>query len=245
MEHAKYFAPLDPVATSVVHPPASESHGSHTITSQPAWAGHWIPQNACSTNGAFTWTVSDWIQPSVPGDSSYPDSSWQSAPAASFWNGIGGIHSGNLIQAGADSIATKDPEYRFWTEDYPLGSIYEGPVISPGQEAYVYVEYGGNNTTYFFLENMTTSQYQSFTNSTPYVDTSTAEFINEKLGSYLPNFGKNVPYDGSEYGNGTYTYQLYPCYNTYWMEDNSNYIMSEPTEADSSDDFTNNWYRSN
>jgi hypothetical protein len=116
---------------------------------------------------------------------------------------MGGLNSGNIVQAGADSIGTSPSSYRFWTEDYPLGTVWEGPAISPGQDAFVIVNYNGNGTATYYLENETTQSIQSFTNSAPYSDGSTAEFINEKVGnSPIPNYGETVLAENVAGGSG-------------------------------------------
>lgn len=126
------------------------------------WAGHVVPDSYVGSSG-FNWTESTWTQPSVPGDSHY--SNYQAAPDASLWTGLGVT---SLLQAGADSISTGTPQCRFWTEDYPYeGTIWEGPIIRPGNLACVYIQYRGNDETYYFLESETTGSYQPFMNYSP------------------------------------------------------------------------------
>jgi len=202
---AKYWTTPDPQASSVYHglattegvpqstpptsistplnpeppPPTSPEATSHTAYSD-IWAGWLIPSGGNSGCSSFQQSYSDWAQPGVlPG----------STGTASFWNGIGGYGNGSLIQAGADSIGGSTPSYRFWTEDFPLGTIYEGPSISPGQVGLAISDYNGDGTTTFTLQNVTTGETQAFINSTPYYNGSSVEFINEKLGGQMPNYG--------------------------------------------------------
>ncbi|MGC9220019.1 MAG: G1 family glutamic endopeptidase [Solirubrobacteraceae bacterium] len=134
----------------------------HAIVDTPNWAGHVIPYAYVGSSG-FTWSESDWVQPSVPTNSNYTN--WQTAPDASFWDGIGVC---SLLQAGADSISTaSSATYKMWMEDYSdcNGTVdndewWEGPAVSPGNTVYVYVEYQGSDKTYFFLENETTGAYR-------------------------------------------------------------------------------------
>jgi hypothetical protein len=148
--------------------------------------------------------------PAVLGDSSYTDP--DNAPTASFWVGLSDNVS--IIQAGADSIATSTPEYRFWIEDYNSGNpsgtglVWDGPTITAGQTAYISITYNGNATSDFFLENQTTEDFTPVPNySTPYVPSNpSALFINERPmdnaagGPYMPNYGSSE-FSGCYYGN--------------------------------------------
>lgn len=170
MQHATHYVPPNPVASSIMHDPPTHSGNP--------WSGYTIPSNGVH----YTGSEARWTQPAVAGNSNYTN--YNKAPDASFWTGIG---TNNLIQAGADSIATATPQYRFWTENWPYeGTIWEGPVIRPGDLAYVDVQYNGNDTTTFFLENYTTGGYSSFTNYTPDVGWDAGDFINEQVWPSLP-----------------------------------------------------------
>ena len=186
MQHAKHYVAPNPVASSIVHAPPDHSGAP--------WSGYYIPSNGMH----FTSSQARWTQPAVAGQNY---SSLSNAPDASFWTGIG---MNNIIQAGADSIATSTPQYRFWTEDYPQSTILEGPTIRPGDLAYVNIQYNGNDTTTFYLENYTTGGYSSFTNSTPNVGWSSGEFINEQPNTSLPMpvYG-STSFAGAGAGNNT------------------------------------------
>lgn len=220
---------------------------SPTIEYSNNWAGHIMPQAAVG-NANFYGSLAYWTQPQVPGDSHY--SNYQNAPDASFWTGIGVYQ---LVQAGADSIATSTPTYRFWTEDYPLGTVWEGPAIHPGDQAFVSVNYTGslsNNSggqAYYWLEDETTGQYSSFTNSAPYPGWRAANFINERLGNYyLPNFNSNIlSYAGASDNNGDF-WALETSNNDrmYMTRDgtSSGTIMSDPGAVNNdTNGFTDYW----
>ncbi len=193
----------------------------------------------------FTWSEGTWIQPSVPGNANYADVNWQSSPDASFWTGIG---VSSLVQAGVDSIATTDPQYRFWTEDYPNSTVWEGPAISPGDSAYVYAEYISSNDCYYFLEDITTGQYQPFNNSCPYDGYAAANFINERVnGLYLPDFGTHAT-SGNYFGDSSNTYGLSSSNNTInIMTSNclsSGTVLSQPSGVATDTSYNNEWYAS-
>ena len=77
-----------------------------------------------------SWSQSDWVQPSELGELEYTN--YQNVPDGSFRVGTGIT---SLVQTGADSRATFTPQYRFWTEDYLAATVWEGPVINPGNTA--------------------------------------------------------------------------------------------------------------
>jgi hypothetical protein len=179
-------------ATSYSNPDPVQGSMQHATSLN--WAGH-VVSNSLHGGVHFTTSAAFWTQPAVPADGQYTN--YNDAPDASFWDGIGASY---LIQAGADSISTQQAQYKFWTEDYPANTVWEGPAIRPGDEAYSSVTYNGNNTAFYFLEDVTTGSYQSFTNSAPYVGYSAANFINERVGShFLPNFG-SAYFHAAQYG---------------------------------------------
>jgi hypothetical protein len=156
------------------------------------WAGHVVPRSLYR-RVPFTAADAQWVQPRVPGTPGFGDIN--NAPTASFWVGIGVA---NLIQAGVDSVATARPRYRFWTEDYPLNMVWEGPAIFAGQTAFVYLGYLGHKQSYFYLENVTTGQVSAFTNHTPYVGADAANFVNERPNRlFLPRFRSTMIRDAT------------------------------------------------
>jgi hypothetical protein len=148
------------------------------------WSGRVVPE-ASNGGKSITAVQSEWVQPAVSGNPSYTNVN--SAPTVSIWTGVGVRF---LMQAGVDSISTARPKYRFWTEDYPQKMIWEGPAIRPGQVAFVYIRNAGRHQATYFLENVTTGTYSSFSNPLPYVGIRAANFVLERPnGRYLPPFG--------------------------------------------------------
>jgi Peptidase A4 family len=172
--HARRWVAPDPVCTSL--------HRAPTPTT--AWAGHVVP-NSLYGGKSFGEVSAQWTQPAVRGDAADPRPTART-PIASFWVGIQG--SKDLIQAGSDSVATKKPRYRFWTEDYPKPLVYEGPAIHAGDKLLVQVKYLGHKKTSYFLENVTDGTFSDFTNGSPYVQEQQADFLNECDGAFLPKY---------------------------------------------------------
>ena len=214
------------------------THGTQYSTN---WAGYCAPSSDFSGSPNFTFAMASWTQPAVTGDSNY--SNYNTAPDSSFWVGTGVTQ---LIQAGVDSIATGTPQYRFWTEDYPAPTVWEGPVIHPGDGIFVDVIYEGNNEAYYFLENTTTGNYQSFINSAPYIAYRAANFINEQLGPYLPQFS-SVPMTMNEFGNTSVNYFMSTSHSNKEINTSdgtsSGTIKSKPGSiTDVVGDFSHYWY---
>lgn len=172
--HARHWVAPDPVCTSLRRAPADTT----------AWAGHVVP-NSFYGRRSFGEVSAQWTQPAVRGDAAYPRPTART-PIASFWIGIQG--SKDLIQAGADSVATRKPRYRFWTEDYPKPLVYEGPVIHARDHLLVQVKYLGHKRTSYFLEDVTTGKFSDFTNGSPYVQEQQVDFLNECDGAFLPKY---------------------------------------------------------
>lgn len=208
-----------PLHFSVPHPVCTATR--HSVIVSPVWAGHEVPES--DYGSPIYYTTSTWVQPEVAGNSNYTN--YTSAPDASFWTGTG-IE--DIIQAGCDSISTATAQYRCWTEDFPGNTDWEGPVVRPGQTVYVVDDYLGGNEAYYYIENETTDAVQSFDNAAPYVGLGSADYINEWLGPYLPDFG-SVPvsdnYFALENGEGYYMGEN----NIYQMQDADGIIMSSPS----------------
>jgi hypothetical protein len=236
--HARYFG--------VPHPVCSNT--KHSIIYNRKWAGHVVPK-ADYGNQLITLSESEWVQPSVPANSNYTN--YQTAPGASFWTGMS--NDSSILQAGCDTIATSTVQYRCWTEDYPQGTVYEGPIVTPGDTVFVYVEYCGvysipncgQGQTHYYIENVTSGHAQSFINSSPYVAEANADYINERLnGLYLPNFGSILQWDNNFWQTNT-QHSLTTTNDRYDMTSNclsTGTILSEPTSVDSYAQFHQNWY---
>jgi hypothetical protein len=197
--------------------------------------------NGIAGNRSLVQSYAAWVQPSVPANGNYPPSSWQSAPASSYWTGLGITY---LMQSGCDSISTNPPEYRCWTEDYPNGSIYEGPSVSPGNEMFDYVWNNGNQTTTYYIYNLSTSQCTSFTNSSPYVGYRAANCINEKVGPYLPNFGATYMWDCGTVDSSHNTYKLTGGNNDMYtmINGSTGQTIDAPGSVDGNNGFWLTWY---
>ncbi|HBQ95236.1 MAG TPA: hypothetical protein DD856_09490, partial [Sulfobacillus sp.] len=187
--HAKHEVAPNPIlGRQYIGRPRSQTFGL-SGTSYGEWAGY-TDIGSDGGNIKHDNTYANWDVSSIPGDSSYANSEWETDPTVGFWTGIGGAtsNSDSIIHAGTADIATTIPQYRCWTEDYPDDPVYEGPVINPEDEVFVEVTYNGDGTTSYFLENTSTGNYSSFTNSTPYYDDTSADFVAEVKGAYLPDF---------------------------------------------------------
>jgi hypothetical protein len=190
------------------------------------WAGRVVPRSDFGFR-LFTASQSEWVQPSVPGDTHYHN--YNDAPTVSIWTGVGVA---NLMQAGVDSISTVHPRYRFWTEDFPQNMVWEGPRIRGGQTAFVYVRNAGRHRAYYFLENVTTGAYSTFSNSLPYVGTNAANFVLERPnGLYLPAFRSLSVWDSYFWQRRT-SYQLTAVSNRWIMTSNcasGGVLLARPT----------------
>lgn len=149
------------------------------------WAGY------VAKSSSVTSAIGQWAIPNV----SVGPYSNQNLYYSSTWVGIGGVNTGNLIQAGTEQDFNENllsATYYPWFEILPASQseITNFP-IQPGHTFYVDVEYSSINggTVQFFLEDITTGQYTSFSkvNQSSYYDGSTAEWITERTqvsGSY-------------------------------------------------------------
>jgi peptidase A4-like protein len=225
MSRPLHFTDPNPVCTAT----------KHSVTDSGNWAGYEVPES--DYGYPIDATVSAWVQPAVSGNSNYTN--YQDAPDASFWTGTGLV---DIIQAGCDSIATSTPQYRCWTEDYPQGTVWEGPVVRPGQTVYVADYYEGSNVAEYYIENETTGETQSFTNPAPDVGLGSADYINERVGSdYLPAFGSvavSSNYFSVNTGSTYDTYQPGSNANEYIMTGSTGTVMSSPSAIQSNGNFT-------
>ena len=140
-------------------------------------------------------------------------------------------------------------QYRCWTEDFPENPVWEGPVVRPGDSVYVDLTYPGANVVTYYIEDVTTGEAQAFTNAAPYVQLTSADFVNEApgipLGFTLPNFG-SVAVSGNSLvveSNSGYTYTTYQLAssnnNVYELYDETTgHILSSPSTVASNGDFS-------
>jgi hypothetical protein len=159
------------------------------------WAGYYIKAGDAGGH-LINIASSEFTVPGVSANPGFDPSNCAAVqsypPNVSPWVGIGGTDLDvGLIQAGTTSCATSTARYRMWNEDAPAqGPRFEGPAVSPGDTAYDYVQWNGNNTCYYFEENITTGLYHPYTH-TDCVDrgSHTADYIMERAGDhYLPSF---------------------------------------------------------
>jgi len=184
MEQAKTYVTPEQTYSAVTH---------HATYYNNIWAGY-------AAHATSVYDVSaQWKQ------SSYNEG-WDINPSdPSFWVGMGGVNSANLVQSGADSGANNaggTSQYEFWVEDYSNdpstnGTVWEAkPAVSAGNILYDDVTYQGS-TSQAFLENVSTGQYTTVSFKTPNYDGSTADYINEAVnGTYT---------DWSSWGSTTFS----------------------------------------
>jgi hypothetical protein len=93
---------------------------------------------------------------------------------------------------------------------------------------YVADNYIGQNEVDYFFENESTGSTVSYTDPAPYVGLGSADYINEVVGPYLPNFGA-VPVSSNTFQlqNGT-LYSLGQN-NIFQMQDGTGHVMSSPS----------------
>ena len=213
------------------------------------WSGH-TANNTDFGDVAFTWVTSNWVVPTVSPHSGYTD--YKTAPDAPIWDGLGIT---SLIQAGTDSAATTGTAtYHFFFEDYPLNPDYITSLIpSPGDAVSVWVQYEGSDSSYFFLEDLTTGYYTAFDSYTPYVGYNAVNFIQERTAHhFLPSYPDIVATE-NQFGDDEYdSWSLTTTNDISVMVGsdkcpNSPYTtLAEPTGVNNSDSsFTYQWYAGN
>jgi hypothetical protein len=155
----------------------------------------------------------------------------------------------DIIQDGADSIATKTPTYKLWLEDYPLGTMwFNSPSIDAGDGIFVSANYVGAQVTDWDLANLSTDTYTALSTTIPDVGESQALFINERLGNYyLPDFGNTFPYQ-NYFGQGGQNIPLSTTNDRWNMTStgaSGGVPLSEPSAVGSNTEFDQVWYNSN
>ncbi|MGA9695926.1 MAG: G1 family glutamic endopeptidase [Dehalococcoidales bacterium] len=177
MSHCKYYG--KPEQT----PSDTTSFGlQKPINYSYNWAG--FATTSLDNNGAtFTEASGYWTQPNYL-DTFYGD--------PILWTGIGGYQQGNpIVQAGTDCNGTfwhAPVQNICWVEDFPYRRLWESyPVITPGDNIFVNVTYGGTVSTAFFAD-LSNGQYTSVPFWTPDYDNTSAEYIWEDVdGMDAPN----------------------------------------------------------
>jgi hypothetical protein len=197
-------------ALTYVAPQQTVSNIAAHVAYSNIWAGYVVP-----SSGVYD-VQSAWVQPS------YNEGLDLRPSDPSFWVGMGGWNTSNLVQAGADSGANNaggSTQYEFWVEDYSTnpatnGTVWEAkPGVNPGDTLYVDVTYEGS-TSLAYLENETTGQYTSVYFNTPNYDGSTADFINEAVGGTYTDWSswKSTTFSGANfsYNNGGGVINAFP-----------------------------------
>ncbi len=247
MANARTCVPPNP---TVFNGPAGMAASfGYVGTHKQFWAGY--TDNSSNNGGViYNQVQGGWVQPSVRGNSAYPQSKYLSdAPNVGFWVGLGGVNGGALVQAGAASIGTATPQYRFFTQDLPYnpGAVWEGPAIRPGQTTFVDVVYNFDGSASYYLENVTTGAYSPFTNqASPDFTGHSADFVSEKpsTAAYQPRFSGVTFHGAAAFWNHNNGEELVANLNyTKQVEVNGNgTVMASPTNPSSPSSFTVNWY---
>lgn len=188
-----------------------------TITFNGNWSG-FVVTDSNFNSVPFIQTQSQFTVPAVAANSSYSVSSCGNGsfpPNVATWTGMG--HDA-IIQTGIISCSTTTPTYRMWTEDYPAGPRFEGVAIAPGNTIFVEAQWDGNNTCYYFQDNLTTGNYTSHTHTDCiYRGEHYADFMLERASKYyLPNFASYRQLD-NEFEDANYNFGgLYSVSRTVW-----------------------------
>jgi Peptidase A4 family len=164
-----------------VTPAPAGLHGTSRENSS-IWAGN------VAINYGYDDVSSDWYVPCVSGS---PFSSYSLT-----WVGIGGDGNdggGNLVQAGTEQDIDSNGGRHFyaWYEDYPHDPVVQRlSNYAIGCSDYMYVEvYQGSSSETYYIDDYTTNDYTSPSESGYTSNGSTAEWIEERPpGTTLANF---------------------------------------------------------
>ncbi len=162
--------PTGPLTAVPTLPPGIDQNISQN------WAGYAVQTSFASPENNSVETVeATWNVPVV--DCVTPQRDYASA----FWIGIDGISSKTVEQIGTDSDCIQGaPRYYAWYEFYPRGSVNLNITINPGDEVHAKVEYAGNNSFRFTLQDLTSKDEVSFVKTSPvHAGRTSAEWIAE------------------------------------------------------------------
>jgi len=219
------------------------------------WSGYSIPASKNGWN-YLQWTEvnGEWSVPYGHTYSSCHNSTNNFGADDSPWVGLGGDSwdggNGNaLIQAGTDTMDLNPVLTRFFWEDYPNAQQWvTSPAINQGDRVYVNVHYTGASSSTFYYLNYTTDTYASVSGSTPYVDLSSAEAINEDLKESWSsvNFGSVELCSPEAFGTWGSNYQIQKLLSdsvtlgefTAYTDSTLAHKVAYPGAIDTSGDFT-------
>jgi hypothetical protein len=211
-----YIVPVvgDPSAPKL--PPMSGIGKTHQTYDDPGcsptcptspWSGYSIPRLLNDWQDlSWNYTEGEW---NVPYGHNYCYNN-STGSQVTVWVGMGGDgwdggNANSIIQAGTDTFDWPAADTEFWWEDYPNPpqAVTNFPV-SQGDDVFVEVTYHTDKTTTFDFFDITKDTWTDLIESTPSVDTTSAEFIVEdhKMSWDYVNFG-TVPFTDA-FAEGTW-----------------------------------------
>lgn len=215
----------------------------------PIWSGYY---NNSSYN-EWVGVQGDWKQPYV---GSTPCSNADEVA----WAGIGGLHTGSLLQAGSDMNFGGTP-FAWYEYLEPGGGVAEQPLpkvnVHPGDSMHTYVSYQTSTgiADFYVADNTTgTSQPAKVTLNSNYYDGTTVEWVDERP-SNCPTPTTCTPYNLLNYGSDPWTnaqsYSIYGYWNPIgalpnqqlFMEDSSGNVMSASSSLTTSSSFTDYYHQ--
>jgi hypothetical protein len=160
------------------------------------WSGYAVETNLASPQKyAFTDVKGSWRVPTIV-------CSGNQTTYSSTWIGIDGNSSNTIQQIGTEQDCIKGvPTYFTWYEMYPKKQVNFNLPIKPGDSMSAEVEYVGNNTYKFTLNNLTTGQSYTTSDQSSKPIRSSAEWVMEGTGP-LANFGTMTFTGASATANG-------------------------------------------
>ncbi len=153
----------------------------------------------------------EWVVPKIKPKPTEPGSQ-----TVGFWVGLGGVNTGELLQAGtAATLTGTSVTYWAWTEWFPAGYVVNNLSIQAGDTVSVLVCAPEPTHGYVSMMNHRTGIAISIgvsdpSGSTPY-DGSTVEWIIEAIGTEVPNFG-SVTFTNITAGTKDHTINLSKAY---------------------------------
>ena len=121
---------MTPPASTCTFVPATEGYKYNGI-----YSGYMVP-NGVHGGLLYDWASTTFIEPSVPNDPNH-------SGTVGFWTGLSDSDGTVEVVQGGAAAFNDPPQYYMWYEDAPYNplAIEKPPAISPGDTAYVYLEY--------------------------------------------------------------------------------------------------------